>query len=112
MKAQFQYADIDHGSAPGIEHDELVNIPGGDARTAVTCIDYSPGNVSIQEIDDLDDFMAHHRPEWAVVRWIQVVGLSDMSAVQALATKYDLHPLAIEDGTPGSGPRIIRRRGE
>jgi magnesium transporter len=97
MKAQFQYADIDHGSAPGIEHEELVNIPGGDARTAVTCIDYSPGNVSIQEIDDLDDFMAHHRPEWSVVRWIQVVGLSDMSAVHALATKYDLHPLAIED---------------
>jgi magnesium transporter len=97
MKAQFQYTDTNHGSAPGIEHDELVNIPGGDARTMVTCIDYSPGNVSIQEIDDLEEFVAHHRPEWSTVRWIRVVGLSDMNAVHALATKYDLHPLAIED---------------
>lgn len=97
MKDQFQYTDIHSGSAPGIEHDELITIPGGAARTAVTCFDYSPGNVLIQEIEDLTDFVAHHRPEWSVVRWIRVVGLSDMNAVHALATKYDLHPLAIED---------------
>ena len=97
MKAQFQYAEIDHGSAPGIEHDELVNIPGGDSQPTVTCVDYSPGHVSIQEIEDIQEFVAQHRPEWSAVRWIRVVGLSDMSAIYALATKYDLHPLAIED---------------
>ena len=97
MKDQFQYTDIHNGSAPGIEHDELITISGGDTRTAVTCFDYSPGHVLIQEVKDLTDFLAHHRPEWSVVRWIRVVGLSDMNAVHALATKYDLHPLAIED---------------
>ena len=97
MKDQFDYTDTRHGSAPGIEHDELVSIPGGGTRTTVTCIDYSPANVSIQDIDDLDDFVAHHRPEWSAVRWIRVVGLSDMNAIHALATKYDLHPLAVED---------------
>ncbi len=31
------------------------------------------------------------------MRWINVDGLSDMGVVHALATKYELHPLAIED---------------
>lgn len=50
-----------------------------------------------QQIDDLRDFLDHHRPEWVQVRWINVDGLSDMGVVHALATKYELHPLAIED---------------
>jgi magnesium transporter len=31
------------------------------------------------------------------VRWINIDGLSDMDVVHALASKYELHPLAIED---------------
>jgi magnesium transporter len=31
------------------------------------------------------------------VRWINIDGLSDMSAIRVFAEKYDLHPLAIED---------------
>ncbi|MBI5641716.1 MAG: magnesium and cobalt transport protein CorA, partial [Nitrospirae bacterium] len=85
------------GSAPGIEHDELVGLSGETGSVEITCIDYSPNNVSIQEIDDLDDFLGHHRPDWSSVRWINVDGLSNLKAVHALATKYDLHPLAIED---------------
>jgi magnesium transporter len=53
--------------------------------------------VNIQEITDLDEFVAGHRPEWSHVRWISVDGLSDMNAIHALATKYDLHSLAVED---------------
>lgn len=97
MKAQFDFTDFDHGAAPGIEHDELINLPGGNAPTRVICVDYSPGNASVQEIEELEDFLAGHRPPWSAVRWISVVGLSDMPAIHALATKYDLHPLAIED---------------
>lgn len=74
-----------------------MKVTGGTTQTAVTCIDYSPTNVSIQEVEDLEDFMVHHRPEWSSVRWISIVGLSNMNAVHALATKYDLHPLALED---------------
>jgi magnesium transporter len=97
MKTQFNSADFHQGAAPGIEHDEIINLPSDDARTLILCIDYSPGQVLTQEIENLEDFVAHHRPEWSAVRWISIVGLSDMNAIHALATKYDLHPLAVED---------------
>jgi len=86
-----------HGSAPGIEHDEIVNIPVESGEVAVTCVDYSPGQFQIQEITSLEEFINHHRPEWSVVRWINLGGLTDMPLIHALATKYDLHPLAVED---------------
>ncbi len=85
------------GSAPGIEHDEIVNLPSGGGQVFITCIDYCTAEIAIQEITDLGDFVAHHRPGWSMVRWISVEGLSDMQAIHALATKYNLHPLAIED---------------
>jgi magnesium transporter len=93
---------IDHaqgapGAAPGIEHDEIRLLPGGTGPVRIGCIDYSPTQVLVQWIDDLDDFAAHHRPDWSVVRWINVDGLSDMRVVHTLTTKYDLHPLAVED---------------
>ncbi len=97
MKKQFNHSSSHLDSAPGIEHDEIINLPAGATQTKIQCIDYSPGMVSVQEVEDLQDFLEHHRPEWSVVRWISIVGLSNMNAVHALATKYDLHPLAVED---------------
>jgi magnesium transporter len=97
MKTQFNHTEIGLGTAPGIEHDEIVKLPSDNAPARITCVDYNPGNILIQEIEDLEDFVTHHRPEWSVVRWISIVGLSDMNAVHALASKYDLHPLAVED---------------
>jgi len=97
MKTQFDSADFHHGSAPGIEHHEIIHQPSDDAQTLISCIDYSPGQVLTQDVENLEDFVAHHRPEWSAVRWISIVGLSNMNAIHALATKYDLHPLAVED---------------
>lgn len=102
MHSPFTTLEKAPGEAPGIEHDELLIQP---ARTdsfeqitaRITCIDYCPAKVSIEEIPNLADFLAHHRPEWSVVRWISVEGLTDLASIHALATKYDLHPLAIED---------------
>lgn len=85
------------GAAPGLEHDDLIQLASGAGSVAIQCIDYCPSEVRVQEIRDLGDFLAHHRPEWSRVRWINVEGLSDMRAIHALATKYELHPLAIED---------------
>lgn len=85
------------GAAPGIEHDEIVSLPVGTTSATITCTDYCPADVLIQEIDDLENFLKNHRPAWSVVRWINVDGLSDLNAIHALATKYDLHPLAVED---------------
>jgi magnesium transporter len=85
------------GAAPGIEHDEIIGLPSGTGPVSITCIDYNPDKVLLQAVDDLADFLSHHRPEWSVVRWISVAGLANLNAIHALATKYNLHPLAVED---------------
>ncbi len=85
------------GAAPGIEHDEIASLPRGTGQVCISCIDYSPDQVSVQEINNLEEFVSRHRPEWAVVRWISMDGLSDKRAIQILAEKYNLHPLAVED---------------
>ena len=40
----------------------------------ITCIDYCPEQYQILEVTDLQDFLAHHRPTWSKVRWINVAG--------------------------------------
>jgi len=97
MRILFKPLQSAPGAAPGIEHDEIASLPTSSEPAHITCVDYSASNVSVQEIANLSDFLNHHRPEWSAVRWINVDGLSDMGAIHALATKYDLHPLAIED---------------
>ena len=95
------------GAAPGIEIDEIPALPTSAAPVTITCIDYNPSNISFQTITDLDDFLSRHRPEWSVVRWINMAGMTDMGAIHGLATKYDLHPLAIEDMlSPAHRPKI------
>ncbi len=85
------------GDAPGVEYDEIRKLPSENIPVYVSCIDYSPEQTLFQDIDDLDDFLARHRPEWSSVRWINVDGLSNMKVIHALAAKYQLHPLAVED---------------
>lgn len=97
MWKYFAHARGIPGAAPGIEHEEIADLPRGAGQVQIRCIDYCPEQVSVQEIHDLEEFLARHRPEWTAVRWISVDGLSDTRAIQVLATKYDLHPLAIED---------------
>jgi magnesium transporter len=85
------------GTEAGIEPHELtqrVTLPGS---TTVVCADYSSERVQITEVTNLAEFLTHHRAEWVKVRWISVRGLKDMEALRALAEKYGLHPLAIED---------------
>jgi magnesium transporter len=97
MQRHFNYGQSLPGAAPGIEHHEIAGLPDGTGQVSISCLDYSPGQVLIQEISDLEEFLGRHRPEWTCVRWISVDGMSDMHAVQALARKYDLHPLVVED---------------
>lgn len=63
----------------------------------VTVIDYSADKVEMRGVLDLESFLSAHRPDWTAVRWINVDGLSDLAAIDALARKYELHPLAVED---------------
>jgi magnesium transporter len=86
------------GSAAGIEHDQLAALRSstpGEVR--VTVIDYRADKVLVQAVEAIEDFVTHHRPEWSAVRWINVDGLTDTKVVKALAEKYELHPLAVED---------------
>jgi magnesium transporter len=67
------------------------------APARITCIDYCPEQSQAQEVTDVADFLSRHRPSWSCVRWINVEGLQQTDVIHALAEKYQLHPLAIED---------------
>lgn len=89
--------DKNPGAAPGVEYDELNMLSRESGETIITCIDYCPEEIAIQDVENLEDFLRRHRPDWSGVRWINVAGLTDKRIIHALATKYNLHPLAIED---------------
>jgi magnesium transporter len=97
MASELHFRKGKPGAAPGVEYDEIQKLPSGSSPVYVSCIDYCQDQVQVQDVDDLDDFLMHHRPEWSAVRWINVDGLTDMEVIHALAAKYQLHPLAVED---------------
>jgi magnesium transporter len=84
------------GAVAGIELEDLSRMPAAQPAL-VRCIDYSPDQVQVQEVHDIDRFLREHRSEWSTVRWINVDGLGDTRVIRGLAEKYHLHPLAIED---------------
>jgi magnesium transporter len=85
------------GTAAGIDPEQLDRLPSTPGAVRVTVIDYRADNVLAKTIDDIDAFVAGHRPEWSAVCWINVDGLTDLKCISALAEKYELHPLAVED---------------
>jgi magnesium transporter len=84
------------GAKPGIELAELAAMPRWEMPAPVTCIDYGPDRVDTRAVENLDAFVESRREDWVKVRWINVDGL-DPAVIRALAIKYGLHPLAIED---------------
>jgi magnesium transporter len=84
------------GMAAGIEYHELIQA-AVEHPARVVCTDYSAEQMQSQEVTDIADFLALHRPAWTNVRWIHVEGLQDQGVIRAIAEKYQLHPLAIED---------------
>ena len=81
----------------------------------MTCIDYGPGagECRVEEGGGVGEFLGRHRPAWTGVRWINVEGLTDMGVIRALAEKYNLHPLAIEDLlNAGQRPKVDRYEAE
>lgn len=85
------------GAPPGLRPQDLAQMPPGPGTVEVTCIDYAPNMVHVQRVEDVPAFIAAHRPEGAAVRWINVAGLSDPQIIRSFASKYNLHPLAVED---------------
>ena len=94
------------GTQPGIDVSQLEAMPAWATPAPVTCIDYASERVEVRRIHDLGAFVESRRPAWVAVRWINVDGL-DPAAIRALAIKYGLHPLAIEDLlVPGQRPKL------
>jgi Mg2+ and Co2+ transporter CorA len=68
----------------------------------IQIIDYSSVRSSVGKmtnrefVDMLNNPAASEREPWAKIRWINIGGIS-WDIISALAIKYDLHPLAIED---------------
>lgn len=85
------------GAKAGLAPDDIRALPTAPEPVHISCIDYGPEQHELTGILNVEEFLAKHRPPWAAVRWINVDGLSDMTVIEALAKKYDLHPLAIED---------------
>lgn len=83
--------------AAGISIEELAGLPSGPGGSRISCVDYSPESIQSQDVSDLAAFLGEHRPAGTAVRWINIDGLSDMRVIEAVAKKYQLHPLAIED---------------
>jgi len=94
------------GSRPGVDVADLAGMPAS-GHVPVTVIDYAADRAEVSTIEDFDAFIAQRRPDWVAVRWINVDGISDPAVIRAIAIKYGLHPLAIEDlMTPGQRPKI------
>ncbi|KAA1477253.1 hypothetical protein DENSPDRAFT_884939 [Dentipellis sp. KUC8613] len=71
-------------------------------KCMIDIVDYSPLRASSGRMTNtefvryLQDPKASEREPWVRVRWINVGGIS-WDIISALALKYDLHPLALED---------------
>ena len=94
------------GIDAGIDPAELGKRPTLKGSSKVTCFDYCQERCLVQEIANLADFLAQHRPEWSAARWIRVQGLQNMETIRAIAEKYELHPLAIEDVLTAQRPKV------
>jgi len=100
-------ADLPSPGAPaGLDPSELSQRPTVKGSMRITCYDYCPERFQTQEVTNLPDFLQQHRPEWCAVRWICVHGLKDMEALRAIAEKYQLHPLAIDDVLSSQRPKV------
>lgn len=84
------------GAVPGIENAPDVKTPPPPGTVFIQCIDYSPERVVVTEVKDIDAFLAQHRPEWAIVRWINIDGLHPY-VINQVRQAIEMHTLAAED---------------
>ncbi|KAG8906532.1 hypothetical protein FRC00_012530, partial [Tulasnella sp. 408] len=70
-------------------------------RCSIDVMDYGPTKFKHTKLtnEELENHIAHEsrtRPLWAKVRWINIGGVS-WDVIRALALRYEIHPLVIED---------------
>ena len=94
LKLPTRFGKRPPGAAPGLYPDQVGKLAPAmpAAAVKVTVIDYGPDQVEMHGVLDFDAFIVAHRPAWSGVRWINIDGLSNPKAIEALAKKYELHP--------------------
>ncbi|KAG0280226.1 hypothetical protein BGZ95_010825 [Linnemannia exigua] len=68
-------------------------------QVSVTVVDVSPTEYKARNNLNNGQFLEWlklPRPDWSVVRWININGMS-WDVIKAIATEYDIHHLAVED---------------
>lgn len=102
------------GAVPGLTPQQIAEQLKDNREPAeVGIIDYGGGRAERHDrVADLPAMLKQGRPDWANVRWINVVGLQDPDVLTALAEHYDLHPLAMEDVVHASSRPKVETFGE
>jgi magnesium transporter len=85
------------GSVAGIELDELATDPEHPGPVGVTVIDYGPERVQVREVEDVASLRGGPPARMGRGPLDQHRQGRDLRVIRALAEKYNLHPLAIED---------------
>lgn len=79
--------------------------PGNGSKPEVTLIEFNANEIHERRIDNIDDLVAHLKEDH--VTWINIDGLGDITALQALGKRFHLHPLALEDVlNTGQRPKV------
>ncbi|MDZ7685556.1 MAG: CorA family divalent cation transporter [Gammaproteobacteria bacterium] len=84
------------GDVPGIEGMKDIDVPPDPGHVEIDVIDYSETRMEVSGVEDLKAFLAGERPEWVVVRWINVSGTHPY-VVNEFREFYGFHTLAAED---------------
>lgn len=83
-------------ASPGIEYASGVDQPPPSGTVALHCIDYGATQFEHSDFATVEELIAHPRPEWTNVRWINVEGLHPY-VINELRKAFDVHTLAAED---------------
>ncbi|MDP1573454.1 MAG: magnesium/cobalt transporter CorA [Coxiellaceae bacterium] len=62
-------------------------------KTEITVIHYNTENCAVKENATLDDCIAVEN----TITWIHIEGLHDVAMIKAVAEKFQIHPLTVED---------------
>lgn len=81
---------------PGLSPGTLVYV--GNKREdeiKISVIDYDAEHFEEREVDTIEDCLPYKDKE--TVTWINISGIHDIGAIEAMGKRFDLHPLVLED---------------
>jgi magnesium transporter len=64
-------------------------------KPTITLIEYDKTHLEEREVEDCEELLSHFDNQR--VTWINIDGLGDIEILRALGSRFNLHPLALED---------------